>query len=195
MGMPSPAPPPWTRDMVLALPDDGNRYELFDGDLLVTPAPTPRHQWAVLAFYQRLFLYLRGTEIGVAGLSPADLRLEGTQATQPDVFVVRPSEDGGLPARWESFGIPLLVIEILSPGSAHADRIVKRRRYQRAGVPEYWVVDLDAKAVERWRPDDVRPEILDETMTWQPDPGRPALTISLAEVLAELPPSGQETPE
>jgi Uma2 family endonuclease len=173
--------------MVLALPDDGNRYELFDEELLVTPAPTPRHQWAALAFYQRLFLYLRGTGIGVAGLAPADLRLEGTQATQPDVFVVRSQEDGSLPARWEAFGIPLLVVEILSPGSAHADRIVKRRRYQRAGVPEYWVVDLDAKAVERWRPDDLRPEIIDDTVTWQPDPSRPALTISLVEVFAELP--------
>lgn len=117
--------------MVLALPEDGNRYELFDGELLVTPAPSARHQWAVLAFYQRLFLYLRGTSIGVACVAPADLRLEGTQAAQPDVFVVRPREDGGLPARWEAFGIPVLVVEILSLGSAHADRIVKRRRDQR----------------------------------------------------------------
>jgi Uma2 family endonuclease len=173
--------------MVLALPDEGNRYELVDGELLVTPAPTTRHQWGALAGFQGLCLYLRGTGIGVAGLAPADLRLEGTQATQPDVLVVRPQEDGSLPARWEAFGIPLLVVEILSPGSAHADRIVKRRRYQRAGVPEYWVVDLDAKAVERWRLDDLRPEIIDDTVTWQPDPGRPALAISLVEVFAELP--------
>ncbi len=187
MGMPSTAHPPWTREMVLALPEDGSRYEVLDGELLVTPAPTARHQWGVLAVYQRLFLYLRGTSIGFACLSPADLRLWGQQAAQPDVFVVRPRGDGGLPAKWESFGIPLLVVEILSPGSAHSDRIVKRRRYQHAGVPEYWVVDLDAKAVERWRPGDARPEILDDVLTWQPDPGHVPLTIPLIELFANLP--------
>jgi Uma2 family endonuclease len=173
--------------MVLALPEDGNRYELFDGELLVTPAPTARHQWAVLAFYQRLYLYLGSAPIGVACVSPADLRLEGKQAAQPDVFVVRYLPDGSLPARWKEFGIPLLAVEILSPGSARADRILKRRRYQRAGVPEYWVVDLDARAVERWRPGDERPELLDDLLNWKPDPGHPALSIRLAELFAALP--------
>ena len=68
------------------------------------------------------------------------------------------------------------VVEILSPSSARHDRFTKRRRYQRTGVSEYWVVDLDARAVERWRPGDARPEVLDEVLIWNsPSCGATAL--------------------
>jgi Uma2 family endonuclease len=187
MGMPNTAPPPWTREMVLALPDDGNRYELLDGELLVTPAPSAAHQWAVAAVFQRLIRYLDGTTIGFACTSPADLRLEGGQVAQPDVFVVLPRPDGSRPARWEDFGIPLLVVEVLSPSTAPADRITKRRRYQRTGIPEYWVVVVAGRVIERWRPADDRPEIIDQTLEWEPDPGHPPLAISLAELFADVP--------
>ena len=63
---------------------------------------------------------------------------------------------------------PLLAVEVLSPSTARADRTVKRRLYQRAGVPEYWIVDLEARLVERWRPADERPEVLTDTLTWRP---------------------------
>lgn len=69
MGMPSSAVP-WTREMVLALPDDGNRYELLDGELLVTPAPRPSHQFAVAALVGRLWSYLRENRIGQVGSAP-----------------------------------------------------------------------------------------------------------------------------
>lgn len=151
MVMPNTAPPPWTREMVLDLPDDGNRYELLDGELLVTPSPSARHQWAVAAVFQRLIRYLDGTTIGFACTSPSDLRLEGGQIAQPDVFVVAPQPDASRPGRWEDFGIPLLVVEVLSPSTAPADRIAKRRRYQRTGIPEYWVVDAAGRVIERSR--------------------------------------------
>ena len=186
MAMPSTARPAWTRERVLALPDDGNRYELLDGELLVTPAPRARHQDASLALVLKLHPYVREFGIGKLGFSPADLELEGGQLAQPDVFVV-PLIEGRRPRDWKEYGIPLLVIEILSPSSARPDRITKRRRYQRTGVPEYWVVDLDARIVERWRPQDERPEVLDELLTWQPDPAHPALTISLPELFSEVP--------
>ncbi len=185
MGMPSSAIP-WTREMVLALPDDGNRYELLDGELLVTPAPRARHQDAALALVVRLSGYLRTHRIGHLGFAPADLALEGGQLVQPDVYVV-PLVEGRPPRNWPEYGIPLLVVEILSPSSARADRIVKRRRFQRTGVPEYWVVDLDARVVERWGPDDERPAILDEVVTWHPVPGVPPLEISLPELFSEVP--------
>jgi Uma2 family endonuclease len=105
---------------------------------------------------------------------------------QPDVYVV-PLREGHLPRKWEEYGIPLLVVEILSPSTAHKDRLVKRRRYQQTGVAEYWVVDLDARVVERWLPDDERPEILDTTLSWQPDPTHPALVVDLAELFGEVP--------
>jgi Uma2 family endonuclease len=79
----------------------------------------------------------------------------------------------------------LLAIEILSPRSARTDRVRKRRLYQRAGVPEYWIFDADLRGVERWRPGDDAPEIADETLVWQPDPEKPALTIALGGVFGE----------
>ena len=184
MGMPELAER-WTREMVLALPDDGNRYELFDGELLVTPAPALRHQAAGMALVRRLDPYVTGNAIGWLGYSPADLALEGGQLAQPDVYVV-PLREGRPPRNWAEAGIPLLVIEVLSPGTARYDRTIKRRRYQRSGVPEYWVVDLDARLIERWRPGDERPEPLDETLTWQPDPSKPPLQMSLPELFAEI---------
>ncbi|MGH7561393.1 MAG: Uma2 family endonuclease [Gemmatimonadales bacterium] len=186
MVMPSPATR-WTREMVLALPDDGNRYELFDGELLVTPAPSAGHQWAVAALFARLLRYLEGTGIAFVCTSPADLRLEGGQIAQPDLFVIPPRPDGSRPARWEDFAIPLLVVEVLSPSTAPADRITKRRRYQRTRVPEYWVVDRYAQVVERWRPGEERPEILDERLVWEPVAGVPPLVIDLAEMFRDVP--------
>jgi Uma2 family endonuclease len=75
--------------------------------------------------------------------------------------------------------LPFLVVEVLSPSTARYDRGLKRRFYQRAGVQEYWVMDLNALVVERWRPADERPQVLAETMTWQPRPDIPPLTLDL----------------
>jgi Uma2 family endonuclease len=168
--------------MVLALPDDGNRYELFDGELLVTPAPNGLHQLAVSRLWQALLPFVQFHGLGEIMTSPADLHLGGDQISQPDLFVI-PS----LPSNrreWGGFPNPILVIEILSPGTARFDRIVKRRRFQRAGIPEYWVVDLDARAIERWRPADERPEILDEQLTWHPAGAAQDLTIELPRFFA-----------
>lgn len=68
---------------------------------------------------------------------------------------------------WREVARPILAVEILSPGTAARDRGIKRRSYQQAGVAEYWIVDLDARLVERRRPGDDRPEILSDTLTWQ----------------------------
>ena len=87
MGMPDMARK-WTREMVLALPDDGNRYELFDGELLVTPAPAGIHQLAGTRLYDRVAPYVEAHSLGVMLWSPADLHLGGDQLSQPDLFVV-----------------------------------------------------------------------------------------------------------
>jgi Uma2 family endonuclease len=125
---------PWTRERVLALPSDGNRYELIDGQLLVSPAARPVHQ---VACY------------GLAKLLD-------------------------------------LVVEVLSPSTARYDRGLKRRFYQRAGVPQYWIVDLDARVMERWRPGDERPEVASETLAWQPAAGVAPLVIDLAGFFDEV---------
>jgi len=79
-----------------------------------------------------------------------------------------------------------LFVEVLSPSTARADRITKRIRFQRAGIPEYWIVDLDARSIERWRPADERPEILTESLSWQPLPAHPPLTIDLPACFARI---------
>lgn len=149
MGMPEVARR-WTREEVLALPDDGNRYESVDGELLVTPAPRLPHQRAIRLLFQRLHSYVLAHAIGEILWSPADLDLRSEHLVQPDLFVFR-SSPTGLASSWSDVGIPLLVVEIGSPTTARYDRRIKRPLYQRVGVPEYWIVDLEARIVERWR--------------------------------------------
>ena len=83
-------------------------------------------------------------------------------------------------------GALVLAIEVLSPTTARADRHKKRRLYQRERVPEYWIVDVDARLIERWRPEDERPEILAEQVEWNPDPAHPPLVIDLAEYFHDV---------
>jgi Uma2 family endonuclease len=136
--------------MVRALPDDGRRYEVVDGELLVTPAPTWTHQRGV-------------KEVFVYGLV-----------------------DGRPPAGWNSGAPLLLVVEVLSPGTARADRTIKRRRFQRARIPEYWIVDVDARVIERWRPDDDRPEVPAETIEWRAEGAAAPLIIDLPSLFARI---------
>lgn len=173
----------WTREQVLELPDDGNRYELFDGQLVVTPSPAAPHQGVITLLLGRLLPYLKGEYRGWALTSPADLRLDGNQVAQPDIFVL-PGHI--LPHAWDAAPLPVLAIEVSSPSSARYDRNFKRRYYQRAGVPEFWVVDPDARLVERWRPGDERPEVLDGDITWQPAADLPPLVIDLPALFVEL---------
>lgn len=175
----------WTREEVLALPDDGNRHELVDGELLVTPSPRVLHQVAVLALYNRVHPYVRAHRLGWTGLAPSDLDLESGQSVQPDLFVV-PLRDGRVPHEWPEVGIPLLIAEVLSPSTALNDRIKKRRRYQTSRVGEYWIVDVDARVIERWRPDDERSEILAEHIEWQPNTALAPLAIDLTEYFREV---------
>lgn len=184
MGMPQSVTR-WTAEMVRAIPDDGNRYEVVDGVLLVTPSPTYDHQRAVLELAVALREYVRARRLGEVVVSPADVELDPHGMVQPDVFV-QGFVEGRLARDWNTGAPLLLVIEVLSPSTARADRITKRRRFQRAGIPEYWIVDPDARTVERWRPDDERPEVLSESATWQPSPEAEPLTLDLATLFARI---------
>jgi len=170
MGMPVQTPERWTAVAVRQLIADSpgaTRHELVDGELLVTPSPTPRHQMAVKLLLVALSEYCERVGVGEALTSPSDIGLDAEDVRQPDVYVLPRDEwirirDAGFPA----YRL-LLAIEVLSPSSARFDRVVKRPEYQRAGC-EYWIVDLDARVVERWRPGDARPEVVAEVLTWTP---------------------------
>lgn len=183
MGMPQSATR-WTAEMVRALPEDGNRYEVVDGELLVTPSPTRTHQRAVRLLLVALQGHAESQRIGEAIAAPADVELDTRSMVQPDVFV-EGLVGGLLPAAWNSGAPLLLVVEVLSPSTARADRTTKRRRYQRAGILEYWIVDTDARTIERWRPSDKRPEMLSEYLDWKP-PGAAPLRLDLAVLFARI---------
>ena len=184
MGMPN-APEHWTAERVRALPDDGFRHEVVDGVLLMTPAPSWRHQAVIGAFYVRLRAWLKETRLGHVVFAPADVELDAHTLVEPDLFVV-PLVQGRKPSAWEETRTLLLVIEVLSPSSTRADRHIKLRRYQRFGVPEYWIVDPDTCVVERWTRDAALPEILADCISWQPQAAGPELVIDLGEVLEEV---------
>lgn len=180
MGMPDTIR--WTREQVLQLPADGNRYELVDGELIVSPAPALQHQAVLGMLYDVLSPHVRSNGLGRVLWSPADLELEPGQVNQPDLFVLPSINCEG----WEDAPLPLLVIEALSPSSARYDRGLKRRFYQRAGVPEYWIIDIDAQVVGRWRAEDMRPEMLDDRLTWAPRDGLEPLVIEVQALFAGL---------
>ena len=184
MGMPDLSHA-WTPEEVRALPDDGRRYEVVRGELLVTPSPSFSHQDAAFRLARMLQEYAERTGVGYAMLSPADIEPEAGAFVQPDVFV-GPLNEGRRPRSWADFSHLLLAVEIISPSSARADRTVKRQLFQRTRVPQYWIVDLDARLVERWRPDDERPEVLSDRLSWQPDPRVAALEIDFADFFARV---------
>ena len=155
----------WTADMVRALPDDGNRYEVVNGELLVTPAPRPWHEILVTRLIVAIDAYLRVAPVGVVLGSRADISWGEDVLVQPDVFVV-PTEQART-LTWARFQDLLLVAEVLSSSSERSDRFVKRRRYQEAGVPLYWIVDGDARQVEVWTRETRFPSIERERVVWE----------------------------
>lgn len=169
MAMPTRETAVTTIGELLALPDDGLRHELLDGVHVVTPAPDYPHQAVLGRFYFALGKALEGQDELQLLTSPADIVLAPRTLVQPDVFLVR-KPPGQILKQWSEVGVPVLAIEFLSRSTAARDRGAKRRIYQGAGVAEYWIVDLDARLVERWRPGDTRPEVVSEALVWEPLP-------------------------
>ncbi|HWP38353.1 MAG TPA: Uma2 family endonuclease [Gemmatimonadales bacterium] len=175
----------YTVQDVRDFPPDGNRYELVHGELLVTPAPRPEHQIVVVELHDRISPYLAANGGGARLFSvAADISWDDETLVQPDLFVVPAAE---VSRDWRTYRTLLLAVEVLSPGSSRADRVVKRRRYQEQGVATYWVVDVDARLVEVWHPDDERPEIVPDLLRWRVSPAARELVIDLAEVFSRLP--------
>jgi len=126
---------------------EGAPYELLRGDLVVTPAPSPSHQ-RVLRYLFRLFdRFVTEYEAGELFFAPIDVQLSEATVLQPDlVFVDR--DRTALIGEQTLEGPPDLVVEVLSPASAHRDLTEKKRLYETHGVREYWIVDPDSQTVE-----------------------------------------------
>jgi Uma2 family endonuclease len=185
MGMAAAATKEWTYEMLQTLPDDGSRYEIIDGELLVSPAPVWSHQGVIWKLVVQIDPHLTQCESLYGVFAPADVVFDEHNVVQPDLFVV-PLVDGKEPATLEDAGSMLLVVEVLSPSSARADRVTKRALYQRFNIPEYWMIDANARLIDRWRPDDVRPEVLSEFIEWQPSPRFPVFRLDLTDFFARV---------
>ena len=175
----------WTVADLDDLPDDGNRYEVIDGELFVTPAPTWVHQRAITHLHRLLDDYLTVQRAGYALVAPADIVFSPKRGVQPDIFAVPPAE-GHFPKSFGEVGRLLVAAEVLSPSTARSDRVVKRKLFRDERVPEYWIVDLDSRTIERSTPDEPRPEILSERLTWLPDGATEPLDIDLTAYFARV---------
>jgi Uma2 family endonuclease len=134
-------------------PDDGNRYELIDGELFVSRAPGIPHQRIIHNLQMALGAYLAHHPLGMLVPGPGVI-LSNMSGVIPDLVYVSQERQPEIAAGERVMGAPDLVIEVLSPGTENArrDREVKRQLYGRYGVPEYWIVDPERRAVEVYRP-------------------------------------------
>ncbi len=135
---------PLTKADLETMPDDGHRYELIDGALIVTPAPSWQHQ--AVAFELAVLLRAHCPMDLQVFMAPVDVVLSDTTVMEPDVLVVRRSDRGDrdIPA------VPLLAVEVLSPSTRHIDLMLKRSRLEAAGCPAYWVVDPLEPTLTAW---------------------------------------------
>lgn len=137
----------WDYDDYRQMPDDGLRYEVLEGDLLVSPAPTLTHQTVSKRLHYALLRQIEEKGLGYVYAAPTDVIFSGTSVVQPDLLVIRPSRSNRLSQRAVE-GAPDLIIEILSPHSEAVDRRRKPKLYASQGVLEYWVVDAEEHRVE-----------------------------------------------
>jgi Uma2 family endonuclease len=175
MGM--AAPLYYTADEVRALPNDGNRYEVVHGELLVTPAPRALHQEIVGRLMMALGRYLETQPVAHVFHAPADISWGPDTLIQPDVFAVPVNQARTLD--WTRMKDLILAVEVLSPWSTRADRFTKRIEYQRQRVPAYWIVDADERVVEVWTPDDTTPRFERQRLVWRPPGAAHAFELDL----------------
>lgn len=158
------------------MPDDGQRYELVRGELLVSPSPGGRHQLLVARLFGELRDHLKAHGlVNQLLMAPADLTFTADTVLQPDLFVADTTallQTG----QWTDVTRLFLVVEILSLSTAHHDRVLKRPAYQAYRIPEYWIVDGDQQQVEVWTPEAREPVIVREQLLWR----HPALSSDCA---------------
>ena len=141
----------WTYADYAAMPDDGRRYELWDGELSLMPAPGLTHQGIVRNLLVVLHQHVIRTGVGVVFPSPVDCILADTTVLQPDLAFIANDRRAILTERAIE-GPPTLIVEILSPSTRRGDRTVKAAPYARYGVPWYWLVDPGARTIEALAP-------------------------------------------
>ena len=177
----------WSVEEVREMQDESRtwpRFELIAGELLVTPAPGEIHQVGVGELFMLISAYVDRERVGVTLTSPADLELHPGTIAQPDVFVVPVATGMTIKSRrgWAGVTSLLLAVEVISPSSVRTDREAKRHYYLSADVPEYWVIDFDARVLERWVSGGATPAMVRGAFEWQPAGARAPLVVNLPEL-------------
>lgn len=136
----------WREEIYFALPESNRITELSEGELIVHPTPTFAHQAAVNELASALLSYAKANDLGKAISAPFDVRLWEGKIRQPDVLLIR-TENLSLIAGAYLDGAPDWVAEVISPSSRKIDEVDKLGDYATAGVPEYWLVDLEGQTI------------------------------------------------
>ena len=145
--IPGPKQGYWTYDAYAAIPDDGKRYEIMDGVLILHPARDIAHQSAVVHVLYYLVQAVELAGLGKVYLGPLDVLLTSARVVQPDVLVVLNANRQKIEEKY-IVGGPDLAVEVAPLGTAFYDRLSKYEAYEQAGVSEYWIVHPQEKAVE-----------------------------------------------
>lgn len=137
-------------DDLAQTPEDGRRYELYDGEVCVVPSPILLHQVVAMRLWRMLDDYATQTG-GLAVASPMDVVFSQYDVVQPDIVFLTADSMRTVSLADRVRQPPDLAVEVLSPSTASNDRGRKLRMFQRYGVPEYWIVDPTAKTIEMYR--------------------------------------------
>ncbi len=167
----------WTLAELDRLPDDGNRYELLDGELFVTPAPSPAHELLASVLHSLLSPYVRAHRLGHVFTPRAVVQTDGSQV-EPDLMVLPATRT--LPESWADMPTPHLVVEILSGTTRNRDTQQKREFYLRIGVAEYWMIDRWSRSIRIVRPGE-NDVVAQSVLHWQPAGAVQPLSIDIAE--------------
>ena len=175
----------WTARMIDVTPDDGCRYEVFDGALSITPVPPLIHQIVLGELMFPLHGYAKTHGLGFI-MGPIGVHFGPKTLVQPDLVVYRTRYKGDDVDERRAQECPILIVEILAPYTTKLDREVKRALYANQGVSEYWIVDIEARSVERWLPHSTAAEVLRDAAVWQPRRDCEALVIDLVSVFRHV---------
>ncbi len=171
----------WTLEDLHRLPDDGNKYELVDSELFVTPAPRQPHEIVLARLTRLLDPYVAANGLGLT-LHRGVIQFRGSWV-EPDLMVRAEPDD--VNGKWENAPTPILVVEVVSPTTWRRDHIMKREFYCEAAVSEYWIVDMENRFVRVVRPG-VEDIVATDELAWSPRLSSPRFVLRLADLFSGL---------
>ena len=169
----------WSRDELERFPEDGNRYEVLDGELLVTPQAGFDHQFVAARLVHALYAYCAAHKIGVV-VGPGAV-IWGKNELQPDVEVIPVAPPPPRNRTWQTLPFPILAVEILSPSgvSRARDLGVKRDAYLGRGIATYWVLEPDERCVHIWLAATREESVVSNVLRWNPKPAVAPFEITI----------------